>query len=196
MMSSMVRIQEEELSDVVIYTKSWCGHCMKAKGLLRRRGVANWTEFDIEALPEKRREMIQRAGGRTSVPQIFVDGEYVGGSTELHNLDYAERRGTVEPTVVEAFDVEQGAVPTPGHMAAVASFRHIVRAELTDHAHASRCCSNERWCRRQHRVERLDHVHDAPQGGQTSNSVVAERSSLGRVLPSEYASPPVGGCGR
>lgn len=79
------------MSDVVIYTKSWCGHCMEVKALLRRCGVANWTEFNIEALLEKKREMIQRAGGGTSVPQVFIDGEHVGGSTELHDLDHVGR---------------------------------------------------------------------------------------------------------
>ncbi len=56
--------------------------------LLERKGVG-YTEIDIIEEPARRDEMIQRAGGRTSVPQIFIDGEHIGGSDELVALDRA-----------------------------------------------------------------------------------------------------------
>lgn len=78
------------MAQVEIYTTSWCPYCMRARALLQRRGVA-FTDFDIEEEPQRRREMITRAGGRTSVPQIFINGEHIGGSDELAALDRAGR---------------------------------------------------------------------------------------------------------
>ena len=75
---------------VELYTKSWCGYCHAAKALLRKRGVTDWIDVDIEAQPSKRAEMIQRAGGRTTVPQIFIDGRPIGGSSDLYALDHAD----------------------------------------------------------------------------------------------------------
>jgi glutaredoxin 3 len=54
--------------------------------LLRRKGVV-FVDIDIDQEPSRRAEMIRRAGGRTSVPQIFVDGEHIGGSDDLAALD-------------------------------------------------------------------------------------------------------------
>jgi glutaredoxin 3 len=57
-----------------------------AKDLLRKKGVA-FDEIDIEREPQRRAEMIDRAGGRTTVPQIFIDGRHVGGCDDLYALD-------------------------------------------------------------------------------------------------------------
>ena len=73
---------------VEIYTQPFCGYCDRAKRLLDRKGVA-YTEIDIEEQPARRGEMIRRAGGRSSVPQIFIDGEHIGGSDEMAALDRA-----------------------------------------------------------------------------------------------------------
>lgn len=81
------------MANVTIYTRSWCGYCAAAKDLLTRKGAA-FDEIDIEEQPDQRRIMIDRAGGRTSVPQIFVGDVHVGGSDDLHAL---ERRGGLEP---------------------------------------------------------------------------------------------------
>jgi glutaredoxin 3 len=78
------------MAQVEIYTTSWCPYCMRARALLQRKGVA-FTDIDIEEEPQRRREMVARAGGRTSVPQIFINGEHIGGSDELHALDRAGR---------------------------------------------------------------------------------------------------------
>jgi glutaredoxin 3 len=78
---------------ITIYTKSWCPYCAAAKKLLEEKGTA-FTEIDIEAKPEKRAEMIQKAGGRTTVPQIFIGDRHVGGCDDLYALD---DRGQLEP---------------------------------------------------------------------------------------------------
>ena len=71
---------------VTIYTTSWCPYCRSAKALLSKKGVA-FTEIDVEAKPGARQEMTTRAGGRTSVPQIFIGEKHVGGSDDVHALD-------------------------------------------------------------------------------------------------------------
>lgn len=75
---------------VEIYTSPFCGYCARAKRLLDSKGVA-YTEYDVMAEPTKRRDMLARADGRTTVPQIFIDGVGVGGSDDIHALDAAGR---------------------------------------------------------------------------------------------------------
>lgn len=74
------------MAQVELYTTMWCPYCARAKALLERKGVA-YTEIDIMEQPNRRGEMVQRAGGRTTVPQIFIDGEHIGGSDDLAALD-------------------------------------------------------------------------------------------------------------
>ena len=76
--------------DVTIYTRMMCGYCAAAKRLLDRKGVA-YTEHDASFSPELRQEMIPRANGRSTFPQIFVGDMHVGGSDDLHALDAAGR---------------------------------------------------------------------------------------------------------
>ncbi len=71
---------------VEIYASPFCGYCARAKSLLSRKGV-DYIEYDVLADPPKRDEMVERAGGRTTVPQIFIDGAHVGGCDDLHALD-------------------------------------------------------------------------------------------------------------
>ena len=78
------------MARVEIYTKMFCGYCSAAKRLLAAKGVA-FEEYDITLGGSKRAEMLQRANGRTSVPQIFIDDRHVGGSDDLHALDDAGR---------------------------------------------------------------------------------------------------------
>lgn len=77
---------------IEIYTTAWCPYCHRAKNLLNGKGVA-YEEFDVTMGGEKKQEMLQRANGRTSVPQIFIDGMHVGGCDELHAL---ERTGKLD----------------------------------------------------------------------------------------------------
>jgi glutaredoxin 3 len=74
------------MARVEIYTKIFCGYCAAAKRLLTSKGV-DFEEYDITIGGPKRTEMLQRANGRTSVPQIFIDGVHIGGSDDVHALD-------------------------------------------------------------------------------------------------------------
>ena len=72
---------------VVMYAKSWCPYCERARALLASKGV-QFREIDIEAQPEQREDMIRRCGQYT-VPQIFIGERHIGGSDDLHGLDAA-----------------------------------------------------------------------------------------------------------
>jgi len=82
-----------QMPQVEIYTKLFCPYCSRAKKLLSDKGV-DFEEYEISMGGEKRQEMIQRANGRTTVPQIFIDGRHVGGSDDLAAL---EREGKLDP---------------------------------------------------------------------------------------------------
>ncbi len=71
---------------VTIYTKAWCPYCLAAKELLGQKGV-HFTEFEITREPAKRQEMMQKSGGRSTVPQIFIGERHVGGCDDLYALD-------------------------------------------------------------------------------------------------------------
>ncbi len=73
---------------VEIYSTLFCPYCARAKSLLERKGV-KYINFDIIEDSAKREEMLKRAGGRTSVPQIFIEDEHIGGCEELYALDRA-----------------------------------------------------------------------------------------------------------
>jgi glutaredoxin 3 len=70
---------------VTIYTKTWCPYCMAAKDLLTQKGV-DFQEIEITGKPEDRAQMIRRAGGRSTVPQIFIGDRHVGGCDDLYAL--------------------------------------------------------------------------------------------------------------
>lgn len=76
------------MSKIEIYTKATCPFCIRAKALLDMKGV-EYEEYEISAGGPKREEMIQRANGRTTVPQIFIDDRHVGGCDELMGLEMA-----------------------------------------------------------------------------------------------------------
>lgn len=77
---------------VDIFTKFTCGYCFRAKRLLDQKGV-DYTEYDITLGGPKRDEMLKRASGAHTVPQIFIGDVHVGGSDELHAL---EREGKLD----------------------------------------------------------------------------------------------------
>src|SRR5689334_15721818 len=81
------------MAEVEMYATGWCPYCARARALLQKKGVP-FTEIDIDDEPQRRSEMMRRAGGRTSVPQIFIDGEHIGGSDEMAALD---RAGKLDP---------------------------------------------------------------------------------------------------
>lgn len=74
------------MAHVEIYTKAFCGYCARAKRLLETKGAA-FEEYDITMGGPKRAEMLERANGGVTVPQIFIDGQHVGGSDDLSRLD-------------------------------------------------------------------------------------------------------------
>jgi glutaredoxin 3 len=78
------------MARVEIYTRDYCYYCYAAKELLKRKGVS-FTEIDITGRPERRIEMINRANGRTTVPQIFIGTTHVGGCDDLHALEASGR---------------------------------------------------------------------------------------------------------
>ncbi len=75
---------------VEIYTTPICGFCTMAKRLLKQKGVA-FEEIDVMRAPDRRAEMVERSGGGRTVPQIFIDGDPVGGCDEIYALDRAGR---------------------------------------------------------------------------------------------------------
>lgn len=75
------------MSNVVIYTKDYCPYCHRAKALLDSKGVS-YTEYDIGRQPELRDEMIEKAGGRTTVPQIFINNAHIGGCDDMMAIEY------------------------------------------------------------------------------------------------------------
>lgn len=81
------------MARIEIYTKFFCPYCARAKRLLGEKGV-QFEEYDITMGGEKRAEMLSRANGRTTVPQIFINDQHVGGSDDLHALD---REGRLDP---------------------------------------------------------------------------------------------------
>ncbi|HWI27611.1 MAG TPA: glutaredoxin 3 [Stellaceae bacterium] len=76
------------MARVEIYSTMFCPYCARAKGLLEKKGV-DYINIDVIENTAKRDEMVERAGGRQTVPQIFIDGEHIGGSDELYALDHA-----------------------------------------------------------------------------------------------------------
>ena len=78
---------------VEIYTTRYCPFCHTAKALLARKGV-HFTEINLSVETGRRGEMVARANGRMTVPQIFIGDIHVGGSDELHAL---ERAGKLDP---------------------------------------------------------------------------------------------------
>ena len=78
------------MAKVEIYTTMLCGFCYAAKRLLNNKGVT-YTEIDTMLKPGVRREMIERAQGKSTVPQIFIDDVHVGGCDELYLLEQNKR---------------------------------------------------------------------------------------------------------
>jgi glutaredoxin 3 len=81
------------MASIEIYTSPTCGYCHAAKRLLREKG-AHFAEVDVARDPGRRVEMTQRAKGRRTVPQIFIDGRHVGGCDDLYAL---EASGKLDP---------------------------------------------------------------------------------------------------
>ncbi len=81
------------MASVEIYTTRYCPYCVQAKALLKRKGV-EFDEIDVGRDWERRSEMVERALGRMTVPQIFIGATHVGGCDDLYALDEA---GKLDP---------------------------------------------------------------------------------------------------
>jgi len=81
------------VATIELYTTMFCPYCARARSLLQKKGVS-FTDIDVMVDDDKREEMVARAGGRRTVPQIFIDGRHIGGSDELVALD---RDGKLDP---------------------------------------------------------------------------------------------------
>ncbi len=86
------------MAEITIYTSIFCGFCWRAKRLLTDKGV-DFEEIDVTMNPRARGRMSERAGGLTSVPQIFVGSQHIGGSDELEALESA---GRLDPLLEQA----------------------------------------------------------------------------------------------
>ena len=89
------------MSAVQIYTTRYCPYCVAAKTLLKRKGVA-FDEIDVGSEAERREEMIQRANGRMTVPQIFIGATHVGGNDDLQALERAGKLDALLASVGKA----------------------------------------------------------------------------------------------
>ena len=81
------------MAKVEIYTTPYCGFCHRAKSLLKDKGV-EFDEVNIVYDTSRRAEMIMRANGQNTVPQIFIENQHVGGCNELYGLD---AKGKLDP---------------------------------------------------------------------------------------------------
>ena len=75
------------MAEVTIYTKPYCPYCIRAVSLLEKKGV-EFQEIEAAFDPEKRQEMVQRANGRSTFPQIFIGGQHIGGCDDMMALEY------------------------------------------------------------------------------------------------------------
>ncbi len=77
------------MAEIIIYTKDYCPYCVKAKTLLKQKGRLDIKEIDITHDEALQQEMINKSGGRRSVPQIFIGATHVGGCDDLYALNAA-----------------------------------------------------------------------------------------------------------
>ena len=82
------------MAQVTIYSSDYCPYCQRAKALLQARGVTDYEEIVVDGQPAVRAAMAERVG-RTSVPQIFINDQHIGGCDDLHALDAQGRLDTL-----------------------------------------------------------------------------------------------------
>ena len=95
------------MQKIEIYSGPFCGYCMRAKALLKQKGL-DYVEYDVTADASRREEMMQRTGGARSIPQIFINDRHVGGSDELQALS---KSGELDNWLQD----ESAAASTSGH---------------------------------------------------------------------------------
>jgi glutaredoxin 3 len=85
------------MAKVEIFTTKVCPYCLRAKALLKRKGAA-FAEVDVSDDDAALEAMVKRAGGRQTVPQIFIDGRHIGGCDDLYALD---AKGGLDPLLAQ-----------------------------------------------------------------------------------------------
>lgn len=86
------------MSKIELYSKGWCTYCLRAKSLLKRKGLT-FREIEVSNDPLRFREMLERSGGCRTVPQIFIGDTHVGGSDDL---EAAEKSGRLDELLARA----------------------------------------------------------------------------------------------
>lgn len=81
------------MAEVIVYSGPACPYCVRAKDLLKRKG-ADFTEYNVKEDAEKFEEMLAKSNGRKTIPQIFINGQHIGGCDDLHALD---AKGGLDP---------------------------------------------------------------------------------------------------
>jgi len=76
------------MPQITVYSGPNCPYCQRAKMLLQKKGAA-FDEIDVRANPDRLAEMKQKSGGKQTIPQIFINSQYIGGSDDLYALDAA-----------------------------------------------------------------------------------------------------------
>lgn len=87
------------MSNIVIYTKDYCPYCTRAKNFLKQKGYTDVTEIDITVDMVKAAEMVEKSGGRRTVPQIFIGATHIGGFDDMVALD---KQGKLETLLTQA----------------------------------------------------------------------------------------------
>lgn len=85
------------MAEVIVYSGPSCPYCVRAKSLLTRKGTP-FTDIDVKADPAKMEEMMARSGGKRTIPQIFINGQHIGGCDDLHALD---AKGGLDPLLAK-----------------------------------------------------------------------------------------------
>ncbi len=80
------------MANVEVFSGDFCPYCMRAKSLLKKKGVA-FSEYNVQRQPDRRAEMLRRSNGMRTIPQIFIDKRHVGGFDELYAL---EKKGELD----------------------------------------------------------------------------------------------------
>nr|WP_239576735.1 glutaredoxin 3 [Archangium primigenium] len=87
---TLPKAEEDRVKPVKIYTTTYCGYCVRAKDLLKRKGVS-YQEIDVTGDDTAREKLVELSGGQRTVPQIFIGDTHVGGYTDLARLDQEKR---------------------------------------------------------------------------------------------------------
>lgn len=85
------------MAEVIVYSGPACPYCVRAKELLKRKGIA-FTEYNVKEDAARLDEMLAKSNGRRTIPQIFINGQHIGGSDDLHALD---AKGGLDPLLAQ-----------------------------------------------------------------------------------------------